>query len=250
MVHCIPPVELKTCRRAELKAITELATFIKEGNADEALAFLTSRDWLQAIDTPQALVQTFAPRFQAICESGSSPEELLNLFNSFRILTPLRRGAWGTEALNAAFKKHLYRALRHHSFFIAPIMITKNDADLGLFNGEVGLLMRRYGDEELFQEGDYALFSGTEGLRRLPAVTLPQFEYAYCLSVHKSQGSEFGEVALLLPEGSEAFGREVLYTGITRAVRGVTIYSTPEIVTQTVRQPSLRLSGVAERFHL
>ena len=96
-----------------------------------------------------------------------------------------------------------------------PIIITKNDYTLGLTNGQVGVL---HNGNAYFEEINGAY-------RRIPEVLLSSYEKAFCLSVHKSQGSEFSEVVLYLPEGSERFGRKMLYTAITRAKKKLTIYS-------------------------
>ena len=88
-------------------------------------------------------------------------------------------------------------------------MITRNDSRLGLANGETGML-----------KGEWAHFAGKEAIAR---AALPSFEYAYALSVHKSQGSEYERVLFFLPPGSEVFGREVLYTGVTRGKKLVVL---------------------------
>jgi len=132
--------------------------------------------------------------------------------------------------------------------FIAPIIITKNDYRLDIFNGEVGLLVRahfQHTHKELeLTSHDYALIVGKDGeIRSIPALLLPAFEYAYCLSVHKSQGSEFNHVLLLLPEGSEVFGREVLYTAATRARQKLDLWATQSILESTIKRKSYRLSA-------
>src|SRR5262249_11532711 len=156
---------------------------------------------------------------------SEEPLELFAKFNQFRILTPFRKGPFGYEALNALCHKNLAKTLRLGERSVIPIIVVATDYGLELFNGEVGILVCHHKVNEFsaFQKGDYALFPGNslekagQSMRQIPAILLPKFEYAYCLSVHKSQGSEFERVLLLLPEGSEIFGREVLYTGVTRA---------------------------------
>jgi exodeoxyribonuclease V alpha subunit len=184
--------------------------------------------------------------------SETSPEALFNAFNQFRILSPLRQGPFGVNALNELFKRHFEKQAKHRLSFIAPITIMKNDAQFGLSNGEIGILIRQNREpqpfDSLFQEGDYALFIGEQGIvRSLPAILLPAFEYAYCMSVHKSQGSEFEHVLLLLPEGAEIFGKEGLYTGVTRAKKGLEIWSSQETFKKILMKHSHRLSGIKLR---
>ena len=146
-------------------------------------------------------------------EGEFSDEKLFQSFNRYRILSPMRRGIYGTTALNQAILNHYETKAGYGSFMKIPIMINRNDYAQGLFNGETGILIKKRSNNDRyappFDEEDYALFPGESEstFRRVPALLLPPFEYGYCLSVHKSQGSEFDHVLLLLPEGSEQFGR-------------------------------------------
>ena len=177
--------------------------------------------------------------FQAV---GSSLQQLAQ-FSKFRILTPLRTGPLGVEQLNAQLYNRLFATSRQGIQSI-PIMIAKNDYRLDLFNGEMGLLVRS------FKNGShYAIFPGRENgtVRKVAASLLPPFEYAYALSIHKSQGSEFETVILLLPEGCEQFGREALYTGITRARRSIEVWGEINAMQRMVQKSGMRLSGLRER---
>ena len=84
-------------------------------------------------------------------------------------------------------------------------------------------------------------------MRKIPALMLPSFEHAYCLSVHKSQGSEFNHVLLVLPEGSESFGRAALYTGVTRAKKKLGIWGAEATINKMLSRSTRRHSGVLER---
>ena len=115
-----------------------------------------------------------------------------------------------------------------------------------LFNGEVGVLVSPPSSEQT-ANGDYALFSNNSNgeVRKIPACLLPKYEYAYCLSVHKSQGSEFDRVLLLMPEGTEFFGREGLYTAVTRARKKLEIWGSHSTIAKTLQQHSFRQSGIS-----
>lgn len=186
---------------------------------------------------------------------GVDPLTILNHFNRFRILSPLRKGPYGVEEINRLISNAYRLALgkRGSTSYIVPIMLLKNDYRLELFNGEVGVLVKphyRYGQTDFeLSKGDYALFAGKEEqVRQIPALLLPTFEYAYCLSVHKSQGSEFDHLLLVLPSGSEHFGRELLYTGVTRARRQLTIWGEDDILRRAIQLKNHRLSGITERL--
>ncbi len=206
------PVTLKTCLRTELKSIIQLAEAIQEGRAAHVLEQLESGT-LEGI--------TYHPTL----ESRPLVEAALSAFktqSSFRLLSPLRKGPFGVDALN---QNCMARNTSHQ----IPIIVTRSDQRLGLFNGEVGTLL---GDEALF------------GSRRISTLLLPPYEYAYCLSVYKAQGSEFDEVWIVLPPGSELFGRELLYTALTRARKRVQIWGSRDVILQTIERQSQRLSGI------
>lgn len=265
-------VELKTCLRAELRTIIDFAQVVNEGNSRAALEMLSEskahpgishRNLSEKEHSVQALqeilVKHSLPFFLKAKEAHHDPLALLESFNHFRLLSPLRKGPFGVDALNSLFFKHLKGKKQHDHYLAIPIMLTSNDYRLELFNGEVGVLVRNFSSydqgENSFQEGDYAIFPGKSDdnttektVRKLPALLLPKYEYAYCLSVHKSQGSEFDCVLLVLPEGAELFGREVLYTAVTRARKKLEIWGSDQTISATIAQPSQRLSGVLQRL--
>ena len=166
---------------------------------------------------------------------------------SFRVLSCLRQGRWGVDAINQEISKRVRAFFRGGDFWIVPLLITENDRELGLFNGDTGLLVKRSGFSHL-ERTDEAVFESEDGYRVIPAVLLPPFEYGYCLSVHKSQGSEYEEVALVVPPGSEQFGREILYTGVTRARRHVEIIGDVEVIKAAVLQSSQKASRLEKRL--
>ncbi len=147
------------------------------------------------------------------------------------ILSPIREGPFGVNVLN---KKILHRKMSKGEAQQIPIMITKTDYEAELYNGEMGILHKTYAE-----------FNG----RKIPVGNLPPYELGYVLTVHKSQGNEFDDVLVVLPPGSEAFGREVLYTAITRARHSVKICSDAETLEKTISRSSRRRSGLKSRFY-
>ena len=91
------------------------------------------------------------------------------------------------------------------------------------------------GQHDLWAIADFAYFEGSEGIRKISAVALPPHTWAFCLTVHKSQGSEFDHVVLLWPDGAQKFGRAGLYTGVTRAKKQIDLVSTPEVFHATLK---------------
>lgn len=251
------PCELLSCQRVELQSILDFAACVKEGDVNKALK---SKQGTECRILEKHAVHPHEIQEQLLGYTKSwflpdaTPQRAFESLNRHRLLSPIKKGPLGVDEINRKFRQALVRKVKHGQQFSAPIMIAKNDYSLELFNGETGILVKTITEKEdngfHFQIGDYALFPdmGTGTLRKIPALLLPTFEYAYCMSVHKSQGSEFDHVLLLLPEGSELFGREVLYTAVTRARKKLEIWSHENILEQTIERQSRRLSGFVERL--
>lgn len=236
-------VELKRCMRSELQGILELAASIRDERADDALRLLNEGNGVKRCElTENELLLAAFERFPK--GIVNDPNELFKSYQKFRVLSSLRKGALGVDALNAKWHQMMLKKGGANGI-VEPIIVTSSDPRLELFNGETGVLVRR-GAEEI-GEGDYALFQKEEQIRKIPALLLPSFEYAYCLSVHKSQGSEFDHVLFLMPQGSEYFGREVLYTAVTRAKKELEIWGDEKLLRETIARSSRRLSGIKSK---
>ena len=148
------------------------------------------------------------------------------------ILTPLREGPWGVRAVNEIIFSSI--KMPEDQIWSVPIIVTKTDYEIELYNGEVGTLWRTN------VKPLYAEFDG----RRVSASQLPSYELAFALSVHKSQGSEFDHVVVLVPPGSENFGREMLYTAVTRARDSVILCGDVETIQKTVNHSIQKISGI------
>ncbi len=189
----------------------------------------------------EAAVEQFGPFFEA-----AGPAAKLRALERFRVLCAHRHGTHGQLAVNAGIEQ----ALRESGLVPAtparysgqPLIVTQNDHQARLYNGDVGVLLE---DED--EPGRlHAFFAAGDGaLRQVAAARLPPHEGVYAMSVHKSQGSELEQVALLLPpEPSPVLSRELLYTAVTRARRRVVIYASPEVLAAAVRTAVQRASGL------
>lgn len=260
-------VELKRCLRVELQGILQTAAAIHAGNAGETLKIFQEDNQIEGIHRLKIDEQHSTAKItKEICTKAlefyqwkdfrsMQPEQILQHFNRFRLLTPLRKGPFGVEELNRQISDELKTFLLKKSdpYFAVPILLLKNDPRQELFNGEVGVLIKpQFKEQEgslMASEGDYAFFMDKDnGIKKIPALLLPPYEYAFCLSVHKSQGSEFEHLLLLLPPGSERFGRELLYTAVTRAKRQLTLWSNDKTLEATIERQNQRLSGVSSRL--
>ena len=170
---------------------------------------------------------------------------VLKAFERFRILCAVHQGDWGTLALNAAVQKALADAgllqVKGEWYEGRPVMVTRNDAQLGVFNGDVGVVLPN-------TEGKLKVwFLDGEALRSVSVMRLAQVDTAFVMTVHKSQGSEFEHTALVLPPGgAEVLSRELVYTGITRAREQFTLVEAEAgLLEAAIDRPSVRASGLA-----
>ncbi len=230
---------LKKCMRAELQEIVILAEKIDLGDSAETLKLLNSNSHVKRLDMQDPLkeILIFYPQYNKMDEL-----EAFAALRSFCVLSSLRKGPLGVNEINAQVEAHFNKYQRE--IVKIPIIITSNSAKWELSNGDLGILVKRRNAPVLTKE-DYAVFGqpGGEGYRKVSALFLPQFEYAYCLTVHKSQGSEFDHVCVLLPGGSEVFGREVLYTAVTRAKKRLSVVAEDETLRKTIGKTGKRVSG-------
>lgn len=170
--------------------------------------------------------------------------DLVRLLDQARLLTLVREGPWGCVDLNRSLDRYLRPRLdpgaRGPLFAGAPVLVTRNDHARQLFNGDVGLTLHGPGGElrVAFPRGGQFLF--------LPADALPPHELGFALTVHKSQGSEYDRVLVVLPPegGRKLLTRELVYTGITRARRLAILCGTRETLGLALQRQTLRESGV------
>lgn len=173
------------------------------------------------------------------------------LLAKFRILSSTRKGPQGVESLNALVIEILRnkKAIPYKNFAASndlyptqPIMLSENDYRLGVYNGDIGLLWRNS------QGHLMAVFENASGeYDWIMPSRLPKFETVYAMTIHKTQGSEFDHVAMVLPEqkDNKLLSRELLYTGITRAKSKLSIASAEGIWQSGVSQQVIRYSGLA-----
>jgi len=188
----------------------------------------------------RCVVQGYTPFIE-----NPDPGQKLALLGRYRVLCAHRQGPRGVEQQNRDIEEWLTRAglLEPVATFYEnrPIIITQNDYTLGLFNGDVGLVVR---DE---QKRLRVCFEGADGLRFLAPGRLPPHETVFATTVHKSQGSEFDAVSIVLPDTTSALvGRELLYTAVTRARERVFLFGAAEVIRAAVARTVQRPSGLSD----
>lgn len=183
-----------------------------------------------------------------------SADTIIECFNEYRILCAMRSGEYGVDGINQSVTQALWQAklIQPTQEFYAgrPIIIQSNDYNLGLFNGDIGLILPdKNRDNKLmahFIQADASMLSV------LPA-RLPQHDTCYAMTVHKSQGSEFNQVALVLPVNpspsqKQLLTKELVYTGITRAKQHFTCLGSEKVFEQASLKATQRASGLARRL--
>lgn len=189
--------------------------------------------------------------------------EVLEAFNRFQVLCAVRQGPAGVDRLN----RDIAVALRTTGLIETdrgwyegrPVMMTRNDYSLGLMNGDVGITLRMRGADGALRL--YVAFPVTRGassataqedgipVRCVLPSRLGDVETVYAMTIHKSQGSEFEHTLLVLPDDAPAvLTRELLYTGITRARRWLTLVGTQTAIEHALAQRTRRYSGLGERL--
>ncbi|QEN04704.1 exodeoxyribonuclease V subunit alpha [Thiospirochaeta perfilievii] len=166
-------------------------------------------------------------------------EDYFLLYSNFTVLTPSKKGLFGTYSINSRLKRlfNPYFAQFYHG---EPIMITKNDYINGLFNGDRGVVFA-------FNNGLYAFFKENSGYKVVSISKIVDYETSYAGTVHKSQGSEFTNVCIIVPEGSEKMlTREILYTALTRAKEKVTLFAMDSEIITAVKKKIKRESGIRD----
>ncbi|QOL24945.1 exodeoxyribonuclease V subunit alpha [Thalassotalea sp. LPB0316] len=166
--------------------------------------------------------------------------------SQFRILVAMRKGQLGVENINELVVKHLVeqqlidagQAYKKSPLYHGmPIMITENHHKLGLYNGDIGLI---------WQQGEQlvAIFEQVDGFKTVIPSRLPSYELVYAMTIHKTQGSEFTHVLMALPENTnnKLLTRELLYTGITRAKKQLSIVGDFDVWQQGVQAKVVRYS--------
>ena len=229
--------------------IGRLADAILAGDAAAAVAALEaggSIRWLEPLRHGIDLVTTEAVahgRALAAAARQGDAERALEVQRAFQILCGHRDGPLGAAGWNARVETGLGHV--DDAWYPGrPLMVTRNERGLELFNGDTGLVMP-------VDDGRWVAAFGQPGaVVRVPVARLETVYTVHAMTIHKSQGSEYGHAVVVLPDDprSRLLTRELLYTGVTRAVERVTLVASREAVVAAVERPIRRASGLAERL--
>ena len=245
----------KNYRFGDMSGIGEVGRAVNNGAGENALELLrggcrTDVTW-HDVPKPNGLKKSLAEMVitgYSKYLAAETPAEALQLFDTYRVLCALRQGPYGVEGVNALVEGILAEKglidMNSRWYRGRPVMITVNDYNLKLFNGDVGIV---FPDSETGGNPRVYFPTPDGGVRKISPVRLPAHETVYAMTIHKSQGSEFERVLLLLPaHDSEVMTRELIYTGITRAKNAVEIWGDEKVFVTAVARKIERKSGLKD----
>ena len=253
----------KTYRFDNASELGDFTKAIIEGNKDQVAKLFENKDTNSLkidADYNESFLKKFALGYKAYIDEKDVSKALKEI-NNCRVLCAVKQGEQGVYAINDKIKSILKNEYKNQTDFFYPngefyhnqlIIVTKNQNDLNLFNGDVGLI-RKGEDEKLkvyfqiVEEKDGVI---TESYRTISPGFIESCETVFAMTIHKSQGSEFNEVLVVLPKKKEnrLLTRELVYTGITRAKKCAYVQTTSDVLLTAVDKGVDRVSGLKDRI--
>jgi exodeoxyribonuclease V alpha subunit len=246
----------KSYRFTADSGIGHLAKAVNNKDAQTSLNLLTDESYP---DIQQVAVSALKTHFQQYhlhpwqgyfnaVKNKADLDEIYQAFLQFRILTALRMGSTGSETINQHIEQHLQRQFfkgQSPWYEGRPIMITQNNYQTGLFNGDIGIMLED-------QQGDLKTwFQTLDGnWQSYPISRLPAHETAWAMTIHKSQGSEFEHVLMILPDAeTPVLNRELIYTGLTRAKSSLKLATSAETLVTGLKQQQMQSTAIQSIIH-
>ncbi len=234
----------KTYRYDETQPLGQLVAAIRAGSSshiEELLDSQTAADvcWGSLAELGDELDRAATQWSEIVDATGA--EEHFRRRARYVVLSPYRKGPIGTRQLGAAIEQRISRA----NSTVHPIIIEENNSELGIYNGDFGMLLEGDGD------GTQVATIQREANRfqAFAEARLPRYSSAYALSVHKAQGSEFDEVLVVMPEeDGPLLTRELLYTAVSRARTRVRLVGPREVIVAATKRPAQRFSGLVDQL--
>ena len=250
----------KSYRFAADSGIGGLSRAIKRADPETALQILAdekekSVTW-QPLNAEEDLFENLSRQivsgYQSYLQAGD-PVTALQRLQRFKILCALNIGPLGVRAINKLAEQVLSRrnlikpdtSTQNPWYAGRPVLISRNHYPLGLFNGDIGITLP---DAEAGDQRLAVFFAGENGrIRCFQPHQLPEHATVYAMTVHKSQGSEFDEVLLILPDSDlPLLTRELIYTALTRARKKITIWGARSIIRKAIARKIERTSGLRD----
>lgn len=236
-----------------------LSSAIKNNNIKKIKKILKNKNKniffknIDKIDDLNNIIKTISKKYKKYLKkikNNKNKKKIINHFNKYRILTAKKKTNFGTKKIN-----HIIEKMLHEQRYIKkknkssedyegrPIMITENNYNLSLFNGETGIILKEKCKLKAF------FYKPNNLIKQINILCLPEYETAYAITVHKSQGSEFDEICLILPPIFDSnIKKELIYTAVTRAKKKITIYANINNFIKTIKNPTKRCSDLIDQL--
>jgi len=235
-------------RFSTASGIGRLADAIRDGRAAEAVDALAAGTpdvrWVQTSHDVEEVVRKVVAEAHGLCAAAAAAaDDVLARKGRMQVLCANRDGPRGVSGWNRRIEARLGDAARTPWYAGRPVMVTRNSRGLGLSNGDVGVVVPGRGPRM------EAVFGTDARPVRVPVARLENVVTVHALTIHRSQGSEYDHVVVVLPEKkSRLLTRELLYTAVTRAVAQVTVIGAREVIEEAVGRPIRRATGLAHRL--
>jgi exodeoxyribonuclease V alpha subunit len=246
--------------------IHDLCQSINRGDSEATAGILADPAYegvaLHPVDGPGDVADLLAGEIRQIIApwfAEKDPGRMLDNLAGFKILTVVRHGPYGVREMNLLVDRVLarmdlipaQRIVETHMYPGwypgRPVMVTRNDYHHALFNGDMGVAVAA--GEEAQRKLQVVFNDARKGLRSFSPHQLPAHETAYATTVHKSQGSEFHRVVLVLPDQDiPLLTRELLYTAVTRARGSVAVIGKADLLAVAVKRRTRRTSGLKDKL--
>lgn len=241
----------RSFRFNEQSGLNQLAQAINQGDSQECLDLFSSSEYpdVQLLSPSNKIItevlqEKIIQTYQKYVDED--PGRQFEIFNEYRVLCVTRKGRFGVEQINYICEQSVRKLLGAKQtvwYPGRPVLFTKNGRSINVRNGETGIYRAVDGNDFLVVEGDPS--------RMIPTNRVQNYEPSFCMTVHKSQGSEFENVVLLLPDAiNPLLTRELLYTAVTRARKSLLVVGKQSIFEEAVHQKIIRTSGLANKLRV
>lgn len=257
----------KTYRYNSNSEMGKFTSNIILGNSEYALHYIKNQEEALKIDLEykEALLAEFSNNFKDYIEEEDTKTAIEKL-NENRILCAVKKSKFGVYAINDKIENLLKQKFKHTNkifdpnkndfYHNQPILVTQNLKNLGLNNGDVGLIRKNENGQLMAyfpcsgEENEYGKIN--VNLKQINPSLISHWETVFAMTIHKSQGSEFKNIFVVLPKNEEnkILSRELVYTAITRAKKGgkITIQTSEQILKNAIENKTERVSGIVERL--
>lgn len=240
--------------------IGQLSNAIKLGNHNRSISILTSKiysdlKYFQITNQTHyvSMITNCAKKYykylKVLKYEHKSIIKILRIFNEYQILCALKQGPFGATQLNYYIEQvlnqsGLIRLNQSKNYIGRPIIILCNDSTLGLYNGDIGILLPNT------QESLSAYFEMPENKIKIIHINqLPSYETCFAMTIHKAQGSSFQKITIILPNQKlPILNRELIYTAITRAKQKLSLYATEDVLSYSIQNRTIRYSGLYNKM--